>query len=76
MPMATGSGLLQVLATDGAHYNPYSLLRSSDELFGLEPLGAAAGSQGPLLRLGLHHGERRRLISATLHVHERAGADR
>ena len=39
------SPLLTPNSTDGAHYNPYSLLRSTDELFGLEPLGAAAGAK-------------------------------
>jgi hypothetical protein len=48
-PLKTGALLVSPLlipnATDGVHYNPYSLLRSSDELFGLEPLGAAAGAK-------------------------------
>ena len=48
-PLKTGALLVSPLltpnSTDGAHYNPYSLLRSSDEMFGLEPLGAAAGAK-------------------------------
>jgi len=48
-PLKTGALLVSSLAapgsTDAAHYNPYSLLRSSEELFGLEPLGAAAGAK-------------------------------
>jgi hypothetical protein len=48
-PLKTGALLVSPLltpnSTDGAHYTPYSLLRSSDELFGLEPLGAAAGAK-------------------------------
>lgn len=32
-------------ATDAAPYDPYSLLRSVDDLFGLPPLGLAAGSK-------------------------------
>jgi hypothetical protein len=37
------SPLLTAGGTDGAAYDPYSLLRSIDELFGLPPLGAAEG---------------------------------
>jgi phosphoesterase family protein len=48
-PLKVGALLTSPLAapgsTDAAHYNPYSLLRSSEELFGLEPLGAAAGAK-------------------------------
>jgi hypothetical protein len=32
-------------ATDSAAYDPYSLLRSIEDLFGLEPLGLAAGAK-------------------------------
>jgi hypothetical protein len=32
-------------STDGATYNPYSLLRSTEDLFGLDPLGLAAGAK-------------------------------
>jgi hypothetical protein len=39
------SPLLTPNGTDGAAYTPYSLLRSTDELFGLEPLGAAKGKK-------------------------------
>ncbi|MGN6253688.1 MAG: alkaline phosphatase family protein, partial [Solirubrobacterales bacterium] len=48
-PLKTGALLVSPLlvpnSTDGAHYDPYSLLRSTEELFGLEPLGAAAGAK-------------------------------
>jgi hypothetical protein len=48
-PLKVGALLASPLAapgsTDAAHYNPYSLLRSTEELFGLEPLGAAAGAK-------------------------------
>lgn len=37
------SPLLTPNGTDGAAYTPYSLLRSTDELFGLAPLGNAEG---------------------------------
>jgi hypothetical protein len=39
------SPLLTAGGTDGAPYSPYSLLRSIDELFGLEPLGEAQGKK-------------------------------
>lgn len=39
------SPLLTPNGTDGAAYDPYSLLRSTDELFGLEPLGEADGKK-------------------------------
>ena len=39
------SPLLAPGATDGAAYNPYSLLRSLEDLFALEPLGAAGGAK-------------------------------
>jgi hypothetical protein len=32
-------------STDAAPYNPYSLLRSTEDLFGLSPLGLAAGAK-------------------------------
>lgn len=48
-PLKVGALLLSPLltpgGTDGAAYNPYSLLRSIDELFGLAPLGAAEGKK-------------------------------
>lgn len=37
------SPLLQPGATDAAAYDPYSLLRSTEDLFGLNPLARAAG---------------------------------
>jgi len=39
------SPLLTAGGTDGAVYDPYSLLRSVDELFGLSPLGEAEGAK-------------------------------
>lgn len=39
------SPLLVPGSTDGAPYNPYSLLRSLEDLFGLSPLGNAAGTK-------------------------------
>jgi hypothetical protein len=39
------SPLLTPDGTDGAAYTPYSLLRSTDELFGLEALGEAQGKK-------------------------------
>jgi phosphatidylinositol-3-phosphatase len=39
------SPLLTAGGTDGAAYDPYSLLRSVDELFGLSPLGEAEGAK-------------------------------
>jgi hypothetical protein len=39
------SPLLAPGATDGTAYTPYSLLRSLEDLFALEPLGAAAGAK-------------------------------
>jgi len=39
------SPLLTPNGTDGAAYTPYSLLRSTDELFGLAPLGDAEGKK-------------------------------
>jgi hypothetical protein len=48
-PLKVGALLVSPLltpdGTDAAAYNPYSLLRSTDELFGLEPLGGAAGKK-------------------------------
>lgn len=48
-PLKTGSLLISPLlaagGTDGAQYTPYSLLRSIDELFGLEPLAKAGGAK-------------------------------
>jgi hypothetical protein len=39
------SPLLAPSGTDGAQYNPYSLLRSVEDLFALEPLGKAGGAK-------------------------------
>lgn len=39
------SPLLAPGATDGVAYDPYSLLRSVEDLFALEPLGAAGGAK-------------------------------
>ncbi len=48
-PKKVGAVLLSPLltpgATDAAPYTPYSVLRSIDELFNLEPLGAAGGTK-------------------------------
>ena len=39
------SPLLSPGGTDGASYGPYSVLRSIEDLFGLDPLGKAAGAK-------------------------------
>jgi hypothetical protein len=48
-PLRTGALLLSPLAapggTDAAAYNPYSLLRASEEFFALSPLGLAAAAK-------------------------------
>lgn len=48
-PKKVGALLLSPLlapgGTDGAQYNPYSLLRSVEDLFALEPLGMAGGDK-------------------------------
>ncbi len=48
-PLRTGALLISPFltpgSTDGAAYSPYSLLRSTEDLFGLEPLGLAAGAK-------------------------------
>jgi hypothetical protein len=48
-PLRVGALLLsQFLApgsTDAAQYNPYSILRSNEDLFGLEPLGLAGAAK-------------------------------
>jgi phosphatidylinositol-3-phosphatase len=48
-PRKVGALLLSPLlapgGTDGAQYNPYSLLRSVEDLFALEPLGKAGGAK-------------------------------
>lgn len=48
-PLRTGALLVSPLltpgATDGAAYNPYSVLRSIEDLFNLSPLGNAGGKK-------------------------------
>jgi hypothetical protein len=48
-PLKVGALLVSPLltpdGTDAAAYDPYSLLRSTDELFGLEPLAGAGGKK-------------------------------
>jgi hypothetical protein len=48
-PLRTGALLVSPFltpgSTDAAPYNPYSLLRSTEDLFGLDPLGLAAGAK-------------------------------
>jgi phosphatidylinositol-3-phosphatase len=48
-PLRTGALLLSPFVTPGGTdpgaYNPYSLLRSSEEFFALKPLGVAAGAK-------------------------------
>jgi hypothetical protein len=48
-PLRSGALLISPFltpgSTDGAAYNPYSLLRSAEDFFGLEPLGLAAGAK-------------------------------
>jgi phosphatidylinositol-3-phosphatase len=39
------SPLLTPGGTDGAAYDPYSMLRSIEELFALDPLGKASGAK-------------------------------
>jgi hypothetical protein len=56
-PLRTGALLLSPFATpggtDAGAYNPYSLLRSSEELFALKPLGVAAGAKTKSFAAGL-----------------------
>jgi hypothetical protein len=48
-PLRTGALLISPFltpgSTDAAPYNPYSLLRSTEDLFGLDPLGLATGAK-------------------------------
>ncbi len=48
-PLRVGALLLSQFATpgstDAAQYNPYSILRSNEDLFGLEPLALAGGAK-------------------------------
>lgn len=59
-PLRTGALLLSPYATPGSTdsgaYNPYSLLRSSEELFALKPLGVAAGTKTKSFAAGLLQG--------------------
>ena len=56
------SPLLAPGATDGAAYDPYSVLRSIEDLFALEPpRPAPAASQGAFLSPRPSRGQRRRL---------------
>jgi hypothetical protein len=56
-PLRTGALLLSPFVTpggtDSGAYNPYSLLRSSEELFALKPLGLAAGAKTKSFAAGL-----------------------
>jgi hypothetical protein len=56
-PLRTGALLVSPFATpngtDAGAYDPYSLLRSSEELFALKPLGAAAGAKTKSFAVGL-----------------------
>jgi hypothetical protein len=56
-PLRAGALLLSPFATpggtDSGAYNPYSLLRSSAELFALKPLGVAAGAKTKSFAAGL-----------------------
>lgn len=56
-PLRTGALLLSPFATpggtDSGAYSPYSLLRSSEELFALKPLGVAAGAKTKSFAAGL-----------------------
>jgi Phosphoesterase family len=55
--LRTGALLLSPFTTpggtDSAAYDPYSLLRSSEELFGLDPLGLAGGAKVKSFAAGL-----------------------
>lgn len=59
-PLRTGALLLSPFVTpggtDSAAYNPYSLLRSSEELFALSPLGLAAAAKTKSFAGGLLEG--------------------
>jgi len=56
-PLRTGSLLVSPFVTpngtDSGAYNTYSLLRSSEELFALKPLGVAAGAKTKSFAAGL-----------------------
>jgi hypothetical protein len=59
-PLRTGALLLSPFVTpggtDGKAYNPYSLLRSVEDLFALKPLGAAAGTKTKSFAVSLQQG--------------------
>jgi phosphatidylinositol-3-phosphatase len=59
-PLRTGALLLSPFVTpsgtDSGAYNPYSLLRSSEDLFALKPLGAAAGAKTKSFAASLQQG--------------------
>jgi outer membrane biosynthesis protein TonB len=60
-PLKTGALLLSPFvtagATDAGEYTPYSLLKSTEDLFGLEYLGKAAGAKVRSFGQGLRGGE-------------------
>jgi hypothetical protein len=60
-PLRTGALLLSPFATpgstDSAAYNPYSLLRSSEELFALKPLGVARAAKTKSFAASLSEGD-------------------
>jgi hypothetical protein len=60
-PLRTGALLLSSFTTpggtDSGSYNPYSLLRSSEELFALKPLGVAAAAKTKSFAAGLQQGD-------------------
>ena len=60
-PLRTGALLLSPFVTpggtDSAAYNPYSLLRSSEDLFALKPLGVAAGTKTKSFAASLQQGD-------------------
>ena len=51
-------------ATDAAAYDPYSLLRSTEDLFGLSHLGQRRRREGEVVRAGAAGRKRRRLAPA------------
>lgn len=59
-PLRTGALVLSPFATpggtDATPYNPYSLLRASEDLFGLEPLGHAGDAKTKSFAAGLLEG--------------------
>ena len=51
-------------STDAAPYDPYSILRSNEDLFGFDPLGLAGASQDEVIRAKPAQRKRRRLAGA------------